>query len=151
MRAITLTQPWATLVAIGAKRVETRSWKTNYRGRIAIHAAVGFPKWARDFTLDPLVVIHSHGLIHDNYPRGVVVATANLVNILPTDILTGGTVFDVSFPPLTAHELAFGDYSPGRFGWFLEDIQPLETPISAKGSLGLWEWKGDARSTANAK
>lgn len=41
MKALTLTQPWATLVAIGAKRIETRSWSTTYRGPLAIHAAKG--------------------------------------------------------------------------------------------------------------
>lgn len=41
MRAITLTQPWASLVAIGAKRIETRNWATRYRGPLAIHAAAG--------------------------------------------------------------------------------------------------------------
>ena len=41
MKVITLTQPWATLVAIGAKRIETRSWPTRYRGPLAIHAAIG--------------------------------------------------------------------------------------------------------------
>ena len=39
MKAISLLQPWATLVSIGAKRVETRSWRTDYRGPIAIHAS----------------------------------------------------------------------------------------------------------------
>ncbi|MFL5577327.1 MAG: ASCH domain-containing protein [Gemmatimonadaceae bacterium] len=47
MKALTLTQPWATLVAIGAKTIETRSWPTHYRGEVAIHAAKGFPDWAR--------------------------------------------------------------------------------------------------------
>ena len=41
MKAISLTQPWATLVAIGAKQIETRSWGTPYRGELAIHAAKG--------------------------------------------------------------------------------------------------------------
>src|SRR6202030_2406661 len=48
MKALTLTQPWATLVAIGAKRIETRSWPTLYRGPLAIYAAKRFPKWAQD-------------------------------------------------------------------------------------------------------
>lgn len=39
MKAITLTPPWGTLVAIGAKRIETRAWSTNYRGPLAIHQA----------------------------------------------------------------------------------------------------------------
>jgi hypothetical protein len=38
MRCLTLTQPWATLVAVGAKQVETRNWSTRYRGRLAIHS-----------------------------------------------------------------------------------------------------------------
>src|SRR5580765_8422282 len=42
MKILSLHQPWASLVAIGAKRYETRSWKTDYRGPIAIHAA---KKW----------------------------------------------------------------------------------------------------------
>src|SRR5438270_11273502 len=46
--ALSLTQPWATLVVTGAKRVETRSWKTPYRGWLGIHAAKGFPRWARE-------------------------------------------------------------------------------------------------------
>lgn len=38
MKAITVIQPWATLLATGKKHIETRSWKTNYRGEILIHA-----------------------------------------------------------------------------------------------------------------
>src|SRR3954451_22243677 len=45
--ALTLTQPWATLVAIGAKQIETRSWGTSYRGWLAIHAAKGYPDAAK--------------------------------------------------------------------------------------------------------
>ena len=46
-RCLSLIQPWATLVAIGAKKVETRSWKTPYRGWLAIHASKAFPKDAQ--------------------------------------------------------------------------------------------------------
>ena len=37
MKALTIIQPWATLIASGHKVNETRSWKTNYRGEILIH------------------------------------------------------------------------------------------------------------------
>jgi activating signal cointegrator 1 len=47
IRGLSLAQPWATLVAIGAKRIETRSWFTRYRGWVAIHAAKGFPARAQ--------------------------------------------------------------------------------------------------------
>lgn len=49
MKALTLTQPWATLVAIGAKRIETRSFQRSYRGPLAIHAAKTFPWDAQTF------------------------------------------------------------------------------------------------------
>ena len=45
MRAISLWQPWATAIAVGVKQIETRHWKTDYRGPIAIHAA---KRWTRD-------------------------------------------------------------------------------------------------------
>ena len=48
MKALSITQPWATLIAIGAKTIETRSWSTLYRGDLAIHAAKGFPRYARE-------------------------------------------------------------------------------------------------------
>jgi ASCH domain len=48
MKALTVAQPWATLIAIGAKRIETRSWMTRHRGPLAIHAARAFPRIARD-------------------------------------------------------------------------------------------------------
>lgn len=47
MRAITLMQPWASLIALGAKRYETRSWKTHYRGPLAIHSSRDFSKASR--------------------------------------------------------------------------------------------------------
>lgn len=49
MKAISLTQPWATAIAVGVKQWETRSWPTGFRGPVAIHAAKGMPKWAKEF------------------------------------------------------------------------------------------------------
>lgn len=55
MRAISLLQPWATLVALGAKRRETRSWPTRYRGPIAIHASKGMPRASEEACSLPLI------------------------------------------------------------------------------------------------
>jgi hypothetical protein len=138
MKALTLTQPWATLVAIGAKRIETRSWKTSYRGELAIHAAKAFPKYARDFTLQPVCYeqmrrsarLESRQKGWPAYPLGYVLATCRLQLCISTDALRY----------VSELEHAFGDFSPGRFAWFLTDIKLLPKPIPAKGSLGLWEW-----------
>ena len=157
MKALTLTQPWATLVAIGAKQIETRSWSTTYRGPLAIHSAKGFPKWARDFTMEPVcyeAVRYCDSRRSSDqrpvdllaaYPLGYILATCRLVNVLPTEVVDNeNNVWGVSLPPLSAQEKAFGDYSPGRYAWILEEVKELENPVLARGSLGLWEWSEDA-------
>ena len=137
MKAITLTQPWATLVAIGAKKIETRSWRTSYRGPLAIHAAKGFPKSARELCRgNPFhAALHAAGWASKSYsgelPLGVVLATCTLVDC----------VFIRRVEPVSDLERAFGDYSDGRYAWMLANVVPLPTPISAKGALGLWEWE----------
>jgi hypothetical protein len=131
MKALTLTQPWASLVAYGAKRIETRSWSTSYRGTLAIHAAKGFPKAA--------MRVHGHILWEDEpaYPLGVVLATCRLADCLRVE----RSVFGLSPNALSEQEKAFGDYTPGRWAWILAQVQPLATPIPAKGALGLWEFE----------
>lgn len=142
MKALSLTQPWASLVAIGAKCIETRSFRTSYRGLLAIHASKGFPRDARDFSRS----IRLGVLFGPNYeyPLGAVIATCLLADCLPmeaTVCLAG--VFD-DHPDLdTEQERLFGDYSPGRWAWVLEDIKPI-VPQQARGALGLWEWSPKA-------
>ena len=139
MKAITLTQPWASLVAIGAKCNETRGWKTSHRGPLAIHAAKGWPKAAREFSRSGLV----KNLLGDNYefPRGVVVATCNLVDILPVEVFSQESLLEM--PQLSAQECLLGDYGQNRYAWLLEDIEALKEPISARGALSIWELKYD--------
>lgn len=143
MKAITLTQPWATLVAIGEKRIETRSWSTSYRGALAIHAAKGFPKVARQISLQsPFIeALNRAGYLPD-LPFGCVVATCRLVDcrlIVDSHFALTVSVDSRMLPPLGL-ERKFGDYSPGRYAWILEDVKPLLEPIPAKGALGLWVW-----------
>ena len=154
MKALTLTQPWASLVAIGAKRIETRSWSTSFRGPLAIHAAKGFPGWAQRMCE---AEIFRHALVSGgeavaepsiSLPRGSILCYCTLLDCLPMEAfrcLPG--VFD-DYPELdTPQERAFGDFdvldsSNGRrrYAWVLESVLPLAIPIPAKGALGLWEW-----------
>lgn len=106
MKALTLYQPWATLVALGAKRVETRSWHTHYRGTLAIHAGsrpvptgarVGDYSVVRDADLAadaPSFVVRWPEFAslnpHERWwalPLGAVVATCTLVDVVPTAAL----------------------------------------------------------------
>lgn len=161
MKVLTLTQPWATLVAIGAKRIETRSWSTSFRGPLAIHAAAGLASvggkrgYKRLCFTEPFLSALS--LARQNrsdvfylvdyfmsLPMGAIVAVCELKDCYPTapegyaDHDPRGTRFiDVG-----EQERAFGDYSPGRYAWLLADVRPLPEPIPAKGALGLWDWDG---------
>lgn len=140
MRALTLTQPWATLVALGVKRVETRSWRTAYRGPIAIHAGRTMPcrsgqrlevgDWVVERYREGLLLRGPAGEMH-RLPQGVVVATARLEHVRAVDELGG-------WPP--EPERSFGNYGPGRYAWLLGDVAPLREPLAAKGALGLWTW-----------
>lgn len=157
MKAITLTQPWATLVAIGAKRIETRGWSTSYRGPLAIHAAKGIASVGgaeglmRLCRSEPFrsTLLAAHYLGTPALPRGAIVATCELVAVLRTENTPIGArgetvIIDSSAEyrviTMTDHEIAFGDYSPGRYAWILADIRALPEPIPAKGALSLWEW-----------
>lgn len=138
MKALTLTQPWATLVALGHKQVETRSWRTQYRGPIAIHAAKGFPASARQFA----EVERDFGRIPSQLPRGAVVCIIDLVDCRPTeDVALGVSVL----------EYYLGDYTPGRWAWLFDpaSLRVLENPIPARGALSLWEWQAIEEPTTS--
>lgn len=132
MKTLTLTQPWATLVAIGAKHIETRSWYTSYRGPLAIHAAKGFPPSAIELCLEEpfATVLDAAGVRRPrNLPRGAIVAVVDLVDCLETGYIV--------LPP--EPELSFGDFTFGRFAWMMENARRLKTPLPCRGALGLWE------------
>lgn len=143
MKAITITQPFATLCAIKAKRIETRGWKTDYRGPLAIHAGKGCPS---DFiylaNTEPfLSALKAAGYaLFSNLPRGAVVATCRLegCKIIERNTKGWGIMGDQAWM-LTDQERAFGDYTPGRYAWLLADVQPLAEPVPARGALGLWD------------
>lgn len=143
MPALTLTQPWASLMAIGAKRIETRNWSTNYRGLMAIHAAKGFPREAREFCQGDVPYFHlteTFGWEVEDLPLGAIVAVGELVDCRLT---TGMTLADVvqhldGVYEAAQDEMELGDYSPGRFAWLFRNVVSVDPPISCRGALGLW-------------
>ena len=148
MKALTLTQPWASLVAIGAKANETRSWKTDYRGLVAIHAAKGWTRGDRDLCYEaPFFAVLRGRLGAPDFdpsylPFGAVVAVATLADCVRIAIGANDDALLTTDPErrLSSHsdEYAFGNYDPGRFAWLLADVVRLKTPIPCKGALGLW-------------
>ena len=140
MKAISLLQPWASLVMLGVKRFETRSWRTNYRGPLAIHASVKFGRAQRDLCSTP-AFLWAFRAQRGPLPLGCVIATCVLSECVRTEELVG----QIDLPgipagPTLATEFPFGDFTPGRFAWLLSDIRPLATPIQVRGALNLWEF-----------
>lgn len=140
MKALSLTQPWATLVVTGAKRIETRGWETFYNGPLLIHASKGFPADAvalcrQEPFRSALLEAGING--PGDLPRGAIIGAVRLMGcerIRGYVVSVGGALIPPPEP-----ELSFGDYTPGRYAWVLRDGMRLAEPVPCRGALGLWK------------
>ena len=128
IKALTLWQPWAQAVAEGVKKWETRGWKTNYRGWVAIHAA------ARKMTHAQKELAEKWGM--KEMPSAAVVAVARLTDCV---LMT-----EENMAKMSEQERAWGDWQVGRWAWRLEDVRKLPVPMPATGAQGLWTLKNAA-------
>jgi hypothetical protein len=154
MKAITLWQPWASLIMTGAKTIETRSRSTNIRGRIAIHAAKKCTIEAMRSLETPvfqqgLLSILPKGMkrmILELLPRGAILGTVEIVGCLRIenyDELNECAYLDNGSERIIVEspEYFYGDYRQGRFAWILKDPVMFDKPIPARGSQGFWNWE----------
>ncbi len=187
-------QPWASLVALGVKTIETRSWSTKYRGPLAIHAAAKKPArgWSQhdrpalydDIRIERCLDIQEDGNNPGQFaydwvgPLGAVVATCTLVDVVP--ILAGDRAeridwADLPYPRIESRpdcgpdfpdgwldlwhptmgsavdpendgraipdQAPYGDFTPGRFAWLLDNIIRLPEPPAARGGQRIWNWR----------
>lgn len=109
MRALSIRQPWASLIASGRKTVELRSWTTKYRGPVLILAGTGI--W--------------RGTEHPIGPRGVALCVVDLVDVRAV------TPDDADAACIAPPE-GFG------FAWELRDPRPVRQ-VPVKGKLGLYQ------------
>lgn len=133
IKVLSIIEPWATLIKEGKKRIETRSWKTSYRGELYIHA--------------------SSKLIDKSNPN-----LPNLLSLIPNTPMSYGNIIckcrlvdcvymDKEFIKriqLDSQEFMCGDYKIGRYAWILDDIEELKEPIPAKGHLNIWNFNVDS-------
>jgi hypothetical protein len=130
VKALTIQQPYASLIADGAKFVENRTWSTSYRGLIGIHASKSSSYISRAEL--------------KGYPTGCVVAIARLVACISLDDLKRD--FRTAPGRMIATGLTVGDifrhrYTEGPYCWILTEVHRLPEPVPTPGALGLWEWR----------
>jgi activating signal cointegrator 1 len=145
MKAISLWQPWASLVVLGEKKIETRSWDTAYRGPLLIHAAkrqniqelimlccndIYATALRRCFNLDDDDIIVNALL--EKMPFGCIIGKVDLVQTETSETIKGSGM-------LSGQEAVFGNYDDGRYGWELENPVLFEHPAAYKGSQGFFE------------
>lgn len=127
--ALTISQPFASMIATGEKWVENRTWPSKYRGPLAIHAGKGSQY------LDKSEL--------SRFDTGCIVAVGELVacvtreslgRVYPNQkIYVGGS--------LTADEILKHDHTEGPWCWILQDVLRFDEPIPCRGAQGLWKWQ----------
>jgi hypothetical protein len=156
VKALTLLQPWASAVALGFKRIETRSWATRYRGPLVIHAArttIAESLMQSDAALWQRILPGRSSLrvAFQSLPRGAAVALVDLVDCVSTndrDVLRAACrAAGGSWHP-TEPEL--GNYERGRWAWILRDVRPLSRPVPMRGYQSLWDLSAEDQARVQA-
>lgn len=129
MKVLSLIEPGATLIKEKKKLVETRSWKTDYRGELYIHgsSATFFKLWKNDERI--LKLIKDIPLSY-----GKIICKCNLV-----DCVYMTKEYVEKMKKNNYQEYICGVYEEGRYAWILENIETIK-PIKAKGQLNIWNY-----------
>ncbi|MEC1180368.1 2-oxoglutarate dehydrogenase E1 [Metasolibacillus meyeri] len=134
-----MIQPWASFFLFNETYYESRTWKTNYRGILAIHTSKKIDHQFCSHKTIPCL-LDRHGLTPETLPTGVIIGICNLVNCLrviedhqESAILEDGRI-------ISGNEYFLGDYRVGNYAWEVSDKEILPSFILAQGKLGLWEY-----------
>lgn len=128
MKVLTIKEPFATLIKNKVKYIETRSWKTNYRGELYIHSS------QKKFGKEILSHIDLINLIkNEEMHYGNIICKCNLVDYIYMDEEFLNKIKN------NKQEYICGYYELGRYAWVLEDIQIIK-PIPVKGKLNIWNY-----------
>ena len=141
LRCLTVIQPWATLIVLGAKRVETRGWPPPATGiRLGIHASSRWSPSQAAFARDRPAVREAleagghrpaPGVSPGCLPLGALIGTVTLAGFADKDAMDARSR-DV------ASAMGWGDGDHGRYAWLLLDATRWEVPLSMPGRPGMW-------------
>lgn len=130
MKVLTIKEPYASLILKNIKNIETRSWKTNYRGPLYINA--GLAKISKDRLENKELMTLCNDI---EYGFGNIICKCNLVDCIYMDEKFLEQI------KINKNEYICGRYEIGRYAWVLSDIKPVKR-IPIKGQLGLWNYEG---------
>ena len=126
MKVLTIKEPWASLIIDGYKNYEFRSWKTNYRGKILIHAGMNIEK-------DILKRFEDYNIVCS---RGEIIGEAELLDCILVDEKLNKELININ-------PLVYGRSNHvGKYAWKLGNIKKYKRKIPVKGKLGLWNYGG---------
>ena len=121
MKVLTLKQPWATLVSEGIKEYEFRSWKTNYRGKVLIHAGAGIDKKEMERFKD----------LNLKYPSKRIMAEVEIEDCLELDDKLNQKI-------ISENNIAYGSKIRTGYAWKLKNVKKIKSSKEINGKLGLW-------------
>lgn len=129
MKVLTIKEPWASLIINGYKKYEFRTWKTNYRGKILIHAGMSLDR-------NMLEKVKNYNL---TCSKGYIVGEASLVDCILVDEEFNERLKNID-------PIIYGNNSHiGTYAWKLENIIMYKNQIPIKGKLGLWNYEIDKK------
>lgn len=123
MKTITVKQPWASLIVAGIKDIENRTWKTNFRGRVLIHAGVTIDNNAVnkiEFFNGKFAHLLQIGIDKNEFPLGAIIGSVEIVDCVQND------------PSVWAEE--------GVWHWKLKNPIKFDNLIPCKGKLSFWDF-----------
>lgn len=121
MKVLTLKQPWATLVSEGIKEYEFRSWKTNYRGKVLIHAGAGIDKKEMERFKE----------LNLKYPSKRIIAEVEIEDCLELDDKLNQKI-------ISENNIAYGSKIRTGYAWKLKNVKKIKSNKEINGKLGLW-------------
>ena len=128
MKALTIKEPCATLIIEGYKKYEFRSWKTNYRGKVLIHAGKSIEKGAANR-------FKKYNL---NYIYGAIIGEAEIVDCILVDKAFNDELNSIN-------KDVYGNNHINNYAWKLDNIKKYKEPIFINGKLGLWNYEENSK------
>lgn len=148
MIAITVRQPWAFSIAAGLKSIENRTWGTQYRGLLAIHAG------ARWDNVGQRRIAELTGQVVVKTAMSAIVGVVELIGIhnSPSCLRTSRLPYLHPDGPYECSPWAVGGDGGGVVRhWELANARQLAEPVACKGRLGLWDLTPDVERAVLAQ